>query len=200
MRSSVIVWFRRDQRLGDHPGVAAAVGSGQPAIALFIPGDTSQAMGAAVNWRLGQSHAALARSGCARLPLDPGARGGAWPPVAWGPRGGRGCGLLDALLRTGACRPRPFGQKHASGAGIRAESFGGALSAEPRNLRNASGQPYAVFAPFGRCWRSIDMGGPAPCGPMGTFAGRSKVRRCSLRSLFAKLRPTTWGRGEGWTR
>ncbi len=32
----IVVWFRRDLRVGDHPALAAAVGSGRPVIPLFV--------------------------------------------------------------------------------------------------------------------------------------------------------------------
>jgi len=163
MRQPVIFWFRRDLRLDDHPGLTAAVASGQPVIAIFIHDETSQAMGAAAKWRLGQSLAALARDlgglGC-RLILRQGAALEVLSQVI--DEAG-----ADAVYWTRYYEPAHIARDRLvksmlRARGIRAESFGGALLAEPRNLLNGAGQPYAVFTPFWRRLRSIDMGAPLP--------------------------------------
>lgn len=170
MLRPVIFWFRRDLRLDDHPGLSAAVASGRPVIALFIHDETSQAMGAAAKWRLGQSLAVLTRD-----------------------LGGLGCPLI---LRQGAALAVLSSVIEEAGAGavywtryyepahiardrlvkstlrarrIEAESFGGALLVEPRSLLNGTGQPYAVFTPFWRRLRVLDMGAPLP--PPARIAG-----------------------------
>ena len=49
----LILWFRRDLRLADHPMLAAAVATGHPLIPLFILDPETEAQGAAPLWRLG---------------------------------------------------------------------------------------------------------------------------------------------------
>lgn len=163
MLRPVIFWFRRDLRLDDHPGLSAAVASGRPVIALFIHDETSQAMGAAAKWRLGQSLEVLARD-----------LGGLGCPLIL--RQGAALGVLSSLIaETGAgavywtryYEPAHIARDRAvkstlRARGIEAESFGGALLVEPRSLLNGTGQPYAVFTPFWRRLRVLDMGAPMP--------------------------------------
>ena len=49
----VLVWFRRDLRLGDHPALTAACASGRPVIGVFLHDETVETLGAAARWRLG---------------------------------------------------------------------------------------------------------------------------------------------------
>ena len=60
-KSSIILWFRRDLRLGDHPALTAAVATGRPVIPLFIYDEVVETHGAAPKMRLGMSVASLAR-------------------------------------------------------------------------------------------------------------------------------------------
>lgn len=53
MGAPLILWFRRDLRLGDHPMLAAAVASGRPLLPVFVLDAETEALGAAAKWRLG---------------------------------------------------------------------------------------------------------------------------------------------------
>ncbi len=66
----LILWFRRDLRLADHPMLTAAVASGRPLIPLFILDPQTEALGAAAKWRLGLAVAAFGQS-LAALGLRP---------------------------------------------------------------------------------------------------------------------------------
>jgi deoxyribodipyrimidine photo-lyase len=59
--SAVLLWFRADLRLRDHPGVAEAIASGRPVIPLFIWDDAlySRPLGAASRWWLHRALKAL---------------------------------------------------------------------------------------------------------------------------------------------
>ena len=56
----VILWFRRDLRLGDHAALTAAAASGRPVIPVFLHDETVEVLGAAAKWRLGEGLAVLA--------------------------------------------------------------------------------------------------------------------------------------------
>jgi deoxyribodipyrimidine photo-lyase len=56
----LILWFRRDLRLGDQPMLAAAAASGRPVVPVFILDPETEALGAASKWRLGLAVAAFA--------------------------------------------------------------------------------------------------------------------------------------------
>ena len=61
-QSSVIVWFRDDLRLSDHPALHAAAKTGAPVIALYVLDETSaglRPLGGAARWWLAQSLRAL---------------------------------------------------------------------------------------------------------------------------------------------
>lgn len=47
----LILWFRRDLRLGDHPMLTAAVASGRPLVPVFILDPETEAVGAAPKFR-----------------------------------------------------------------------------------------------------------------------------------------------------
>jgi deoxyribodipyrimidine photo-lyase len=159
----VIVWFRRDLRLSDHPALAAAVATGQPVLPLFIHDETVETLGAAPRFRLGLSVGALAADLAAqgsRLIL----------------RRGRALDVLAALAaETGATAihwSRYYAPDHiardravkdwAAGAGIAARSYAGALLHEPSRLLTGAGRPYSVFTPFRRRLAASDIEPPLP--------------------------------------
>lgn len=159
----VIVWFRRDLRLSDHPALFEAAATGLPVLPLFIHDETVETLGAAPRFRLGLSIAALAedlaRRGL-RLIL----------------RRGRALEVLAALVaETGADTvhwTRYYEPAHiardravkdwAIGAGITARSFAGALLHEPSRLLTGQGRPYSVYTPFWRRLAATDIPAPLP--------------------------------------
>ena len=58
----LLLWFRRDLRLTDHPMLAEALAMGRPVIPVFVLDPETEAIGAAAKWRLGLSIAAFADS------------------------------------------------------------------------------------------------------------------------------------------
>ncbi|RAI31319.1 deoxyribodipyrimidine photo-lyase, partial [Rhodoplanes serenus] len=59
----ILVWFRDDLRVSDHPALAAAATSGRPVVALYVLDDDSpglRPLGAASRWWLAGSLRALA--------------------------------------------------------------------------------------------------------------------------------------------
>jgi deoxyribodipyrimidine photo-lyase len=155
----VLVWFRRDLRLSDHPALAAATATGRPVIPVFVHDETVEALGAAAKWRLGEGivafAAALAARG-SRLVL----RRGAARDV-----------LLRLVAETGAaavhwsrvCDPAGIARDTAvkaalKAAGVAADSFPGAVLFEPWTVMTGRGRPYAVFSAFWRAVRDRDPG------------------------------------------
>ncbi|WP_284165611.1 deoxyribodipyrimidine photo-lyase [Frigidibacter sp. SD6-1] len=156
----VIVWFRRDLRLDDHPALVAAAETGRPILPLFIHDETVEPLGAAPRFRLGLGvealTSALERRGM-RLIL----------------RRGRALDVLKALVaETGAAAihwTRYYEPAHidrdkaikawAAAAGLTARSFPGALLHEPTQVLTQAGQAYSVFTPF---WRRLRQGEVAP--------------------------------------
>jgi deoxyribodipyrimidine photo-lyase len=157
----LILWFRRDLRLGDQPMLAEAVASGRPVVPVFVLDPETEALGAAAKWRLGLAVAAFARA-LEGIGLKLVLRRG--PALA----------VLEALLgETGAAGvwwsrlydpeavARDTGVKAAlKSAGHEARSWPGHLLHEPWEVQTGQGGFYRVFTPY---WRAVrDRGVAAP--------------------------------------
>jgi len=158
--SPVILWFRRDLRLSDHPALRAACESERPLIPLFILDDLAEGLGAAPKWRLGEGLAALQahleRLG-SRLIL----------------RRGPALEVLEALIdETGAgavhwtraydpqAQARDTTAKSTLKAkGIAARSFPGHLLFEPWTVETKTGGYYRVYSPMWRAVKDRDVDG-----------------------------------------
>ncbi len=162
-RSPILMWYRRDLRLGDHPALSAACATGRPVIPVFLCDEGVEALGAAPRFRLGLSLSALARElegRGSRLIL----------------RRGPALQALQALLaETGAgavwwsrlydpvSRRRDEAVKAAlKAAGIEARSFAGHLLFEPWEVETGSGGFYRVYTPFWKALRGRDVAAPTP--------------------------------------
>jgi deoxyribodipyrimidine photo-lyase len=149
----LILWFRRDLRLGDQPMLAAAVATGRPLVPVFVLDAETEALGAAAKWRLGLSIAAFAHSLAGiglRLTL----------------RRGPALKVLDALLaETGAggvwwsrlYDPEAVARDTAVKTALKAKghaprSFPGHLLHEPWEVETGQGGFYRVFTPY---WRAV---------------------------------------------
>nr|WP_284326511.1 deoxyribodipyrimidine photo-lyase [Cypionkella aquatica] len=162
----LILWFRRDFRLSDHPMLAQAVATGRPLIPVFVLDAQAEVLGAAAKWRLGLALAhfsqVLARLG-QRLILRRG------DPLAI---------LQDLVAETGAAGvmwqrmydPQAVARDTAVKAalkakGLVAESFPGALLIEPWEVATGQGGFYKVYSPF---WRAVSARGFAAPVPSVT--------------------------------
>jgi deoxyribodipyrimidine photo-lyase len=154
--STTIVWFRRDLRLADHPALLAAVERGHPVVPVYVHApeeDGEWAPGAASRWWLHHSLAALdaaLRAAGSRLIVRRGSSLDALRDLA------RDCGA-DAVHWHRRYEPASIARDTAVKSGLRedglvAESWNGALLAEPWAVRNQSGGPFQVFTPF---WKHV---------------------------------------------
>jgi deoxyribodipyrimidine photo-lyase len=161
--SPIILWFRRDLRLADHPALTAAVATGRPLIPLFIHDEVVETHGAAPKFRLGLAvdHFAqvMGRAG-SRLVLR---------------RGPALTTLRQVIAETGAgsvwwtrlydpdAKDRDTKVKTALRAdGIDARSFAGHLLFEPWEVETGTGGPYRVFTPMWRAVRGRQVAAPLP--------------------------------------
>jgi deoxyribodipyrimidine photo-lyase len=152
----VIVWFRNDLRLSDHPALTAAANSGQPVLACYIWDPESGEKwtpASASRWWLHQSLEAFAKS------LN--ARGG---DVVL--RQGRPEELLPelaaeigatAIYFTRAYEPWAIDVENKlkdalSASSVELKRYSGRLLKEPGELKTQSGNPYKVYSPF---WRAL---------------------------------------------
>ncbi|WP_103255565.1 cryptochrome/photolyase family protein [Tabrizicola aquatica] len=166
----LILWFRRDLRLGDQPMLAAAVASGRPVIPVFILDPETEALGAAPKWRLGLSVGAFATAleGLGvRLVLR---RGPALEVLrALIAEVGAG-GVWWSRLYDPASVARDTGVKAALRAeGVEARSFAGHLLHEPWEVQTGQGGFYRVFTPYWKATRGMGVVAPsaAPTGLRG---------------------------------
>ena len=161
--SPILMWFRRDLRLGDHPALTEAVASRRPVIPVFLNDEVVAGQGAAPRFRLGLSVAQLdrdLRDKGSRLILR---------------RGTALVCLKDLIAETGAgsvwwsrlydpiSKERDMGVKSAlKEAGIDARSFAGHLLFEPWTVETQQGNFYKVYTPFWKTVRGRDVGGDLP--------------------------------------
>ncbi|MEL6884138.1 MAG: deoxyribodipyrimidine photo-lyase [Pseudomonadota bacterium] len=161
--SPIIMWFRRDLRLSDHPALTAACDSGRPVIPVVIRAASVDGLGAAPKWRWGLGVADLGQSLAdkgSRLIL----------------RSGNARDVLEALIKeTGAgavywtrqydpqAIERDTDVKSALKAqDIDARSFGGHLMFEPWTTETKTGGFYKVYTPFWKSVKDRDVDAPLP--------------------------------------
>jgi deoxyribodipyrimidine photo-lyase len=168
----VLVWLRRDLRLGDHEALTAARDSGRPVIPVFILDEVVEALGAAPKWRLGLAVEEMKRALEAigsRLIL----------------RRGRAIAVLqDLIAETGAravywsrlydpasiARDRAI-KARLTEAGTNAASFRSHVLFEPWKVATGAGSAFKVYTPFWRAVRDLPVAPPLPAtshlpGPM----------------------------------
>lgn len=159
----IIVWFRRDLRLSDHPALHAACETGRPVIPVFIHDDAVSTLGAAPKWRLGLGIEAFAKSleqKSSRLIL----------------RRGNALETLRALIKeTGATSvfwsrlydPDAVARDTEIKAALKeqdieAKSFGGHLMFEPWTVETKTGGFYKVYTPFWNTVKTREVDTPLP--------------------------------------
>ncbi|WP_299749017.1 deoxyribodipyrimidine photo-lyase [uncultured Tateyamaria sp.] len=149
----IIIWFRRDLRLSDHPALKAACDSNRPVIPVVIRDASVDDLGAAPKWRWGLGVEHLAQS-----LADKGSR------LIF--RSGDALDVLQKLIaETGAGAvhwsrlydPQAVERDTAIKAALKdqsieARSFGGHLMFEPWTTETKTGGFYKVYTPF---WRSV---------------------------------------------
>jgi deoxyribodipyrimidine photo-lyase len=160
MAAPILLWFRRDFRLADHPMLSAAAATGRPLIPVFVHDEVVEALGAAPRWRM---ECAVEAFG-ARLE-----RMGSGLVL----RRGRALDVISTLIgETGAdavwwsrgydpaSKARDAGVKAAlKTRGIDARSFPGHLLFEPWTVETGTGGFYRVYSPF---WRAVEGRDPGP--------------------------------------
>jgi deoxyribodipyrimidine photo-lyase len=163
----VVVWFREDLRLSDHPPLTAAVESGRPIIPLYVLDATPERrpLGGASLWWLDKSlraHGAALEALGSRLTLR---RGPAVETVL---------ALVDAVGAGAVVWTRSveaFGKAQnaaLTGAlaerGVGLQTFNSNLLHDPERVRTGAGAPFRMYAAF-RNAVAPSFGGiaPLPC-------------------------------------
>ncbi len=195
----VILWFRRDLRLADHPALVAAVAAakerGAPLLPIFIwePGlITGKLSSANRTWFLRESVTELAASlraiGSDLIELQ-GPATTALPLLVSELRAAGGTGEID-LFMTRDHTPFARERDHAvadllTPLGVKLHAKRGLVVVEPEELLTGGGTPYGVYTPYFRRWlEQVDASAPLPAPkklpPLPTPTPTSTVDRTLL--------------------
>ncbi len=152
-KAPVLLWFRRDLRLADHPMLGQALALGCPVIPIFVLDPETEALGAAPLWRLGLSVASfqhrLAGVG-SQLILR---RGRAVDVIAQLVAETGASGVLWSRSHDPATRDRDTAVKAMVRAhGLMARSVPGFLLHDPMEVATGEGGFYRVYTPF---WNAV---------------------------------------------
>lgn len=164
MAHKVLVWFRNDLRIADHPALAAAAAEGKVVAIHIEPTDGQlRARGGASRWWLNhtlKAHAAAlaalgipfeAHAGPTKELVFAAAQRHDAKAIYWNRRYAPAERDLDAAIKT-----------EAKARGLEARSFVGDVLAEPFDMQTGSGGPYQVYTPFWKALRVRDMASPLP--------------------------------------
>jgi deoxyribodipyrimidine photo-lyase len=163
MAAPALFWFRRDLRLADNPGLAAAAAGGRPIIPVFIHDPAHDRRGGALDWWLHHSLEALdtsLRKLGSRLIVRQGDAAALIPKLA------EETGA-EAVYCNRLEEPWAVAQQERIDAMLRAGGRAmvignAALLFELGSVTNGSGQPFRVFTPF---WKACLREHP-PASPL----------------------------------
>jgi deoxyribodipyrimidine photo-lyase len=202
----IVVWFRLDLGLTDHPALSAAAETGAPVLPLYILDDETPGrfrMGGASRWWLHGSLDALGKD-LAKYGGELTLRRGAAPKVLYAILGETGA---SAIYATRGYEPwEPALQKEIAGLckamGSELKLFPGRLLFEPEAVHRADGKPYRVFTPFYKvCLAAAPPRAPLPTPKRVSLTSSRSEPLASLNLLPTKpdwaggLRET-WRPGE----
>lgn len=152
-KAPVLIWFRRDLRLADHPVLGQALSLGHPVIPLFVLDPETEALGAAPLWRLGLGLAAFERRLTAvgsRFILR---RGAAVEVIERLIDETGAMGVLWSRSHNPQTRARDEAVKAMVRArGLMARSHPGFLLHDPMEVATTEGSYYRVYTPF---WNAV---------------------------------------------
>jgi len=155
----VILWFRRDLRLGDQAALLAALASGAPVIPAYVLDDETprhRRLGGASRWWLHHSLAALADDLAARgsrLILR---------------RGRAEVALAELAAETGARQVHALhhhepwwrnAERAVARGGLDLRLRHGNFLAPPGSVRTGQGTPFRIYTPF---WKALRLTMPPP--------------------------------------
>ena len=201
MTRPVVLWFRQDLRLADHPALNAAAAAG-PIVFRYVLDDETPggwSMGGASRWWL---HRSLETLGV-RLPLI--LRRGAADTVLGEVLRETGAGAVY-FTRDYAPWSPPLERRVKAvcedlGAGC--HRYGGYLLHEPEAVRTGQGGPYKVYTPFARaCLATGEPKPPRPVPPFKLWNGPVRSDRLDdwalspARPNWASGFETVWTPGE----
>lgn len=161
--SPIILWFRRDLRLSDHPALSAACATGRPVIPVFICDETIETLGAAPKWRLDLALDTFGKTLEARASRLILRRGAALEQLrSLIAETGAGAVLWTRAYDPQACTRDTEVKAALKAQGVDARSFGGHLLFEPWTVETKTGGYYRVYSPMWRAVRGRDVDATLP--------------------------------------
>ncbi|WP_291150484.1 deoxyribodipyrimidine photo-lyase [Hyphomicrobium sp.] len=154
----IIVWFRRDLRLSDHPALSAAVANGSAVVPCFIFDEAAAGAwraGGASRWWLHGSLDALGRAIAEKgghLILRRGDT--AKELIALAAKTGAKAVYASRAFEPWASRQEHDVRNALSEEGIEFKRFGGTLLHDPDQLKTQADTPFKVYTPF---WRALSQ-------------------------------------------
>jgi deoxyribodipyrimidine photo-lyase len=205
-RSPVIVWFRDDLRLSDHPALHAASKTGAPVICLYLLDEAShaphaRALGGAARWWLAQSLRALQaslQSAGTMLILRRGVTAAVIAGLARETKAG--AVFWNDIAQVPRRRIADEVATELEAIGVATRSFPGDLLAAPSAIRTKEGRGLRVFTPF---WRRVQSLGdpPAPLQAPASLLPVHGIASEPLESFQLEPQHPDWAGGlrETWT-
>jgi deoxyribodipyrimidine photo-lyase len=188
VNDTVVMWFRRDLRLGDHPALSTAAAEHRRVVPLFV-----------------LDPALLARAGAVRvtylrkalLSLEAATQGSLvvrlGDPRQVVPQVAREVGARRVIV-TRDFTPRGRARDalvagELSRADIAFRGIATPYAVEPGAVRKADGNPYAVFTPFRRAWTARGWEAPLPAPDVAWF-GRPHLAGDDLTTMTDRVEPS----------
>lgn len=207
--SPLIVWFRDDLRLSDHPALHAAAESCSPLVCLYVLDEESNSLrpphgrpiGSASRWWLAQSLRSLQASLTARgqtLVLRRGPAAEVIPDLAKEVQASA-VHWIGSDIASQATVERDVSAALEE-VGVAARSFPSDLLVKPTSLRSKEGRGLRVFTPFWK--RVLSLGDPPqPLPAPKTLTAGPKVTSDDLASWHLEPTRPDWAAGlrETWT-
>ncbi len=204
--SPLIVWFRDDLRLSDHPALHAAAETGAPLLCLYVLDEDGKhpherPIGSASRWWLAQSLRSLHGSLVARGQSLILRRGPATEVIAGLAQEARAAAVhwIESDVPGQAAAERAV-TAALDRIGVESRGFPGDLLVRPSNLRNKEGRGLRVFTPFWK--RVLSLGDPSqPLPTPKKLKAGPKVATDDLASWNLEPTRPDWAAGlrETWT-
>ncbi|HEX3087410.1 MAG TPA: deoxyribodipyrimidine photo-lyase, partial [Ilumatobacteraceae bacterium] len=152
------MWFRRDLRLADHPSLTAAAATGLPVVPLFVVDPAFSAAGGPRREYMHRALHSLDQSMAGALVYRNG------DPVDVVPRFAAEVGADSVFVSRDY---GPYGRRRDALCAERLRSDGRKLAGhgspyvvDPGSVVKDNGQPYAMFTPFLKRWRTHAVAAP----------------------------------------
>ena len=169
----VVMWFRRDLRLADHPALVAAASAGVPVVPLFVVDPAFAGAGAPRRAYLNAALQSLDRSLDGALVYRNGDPTTVVPQFA---------AEVDADTVFVTRDYGPYGRRRDAAVASRLQTDGRALVgrgtpyvAAPGQVVKDNGDSYAVFTPFAKRWRTVGVAAPLD-PPTVSWLGAPTIR------------------------